>query len=274
MSALCLRRWLIAAAASVGLGACVSPPLPVVQASDYRPVLRSTLVSRTDPTFVQAQVREGGYWLTVLARRDPAVALVPVAVMRHAGDGADASVSVQFLPDARNPVLDVLALEQLYALMLRQDALGRYCLAVGPHQCDAVRQGGSHEALLRELAGERKRTASFAGHPFTMTPWRSISMNAVAAPTADHDDVAVQVLDESRPMPGATVYFNRAPHSGCAARANANGIASCRLVDQHGDDGDHGDEDADTQVIVTYPGSVGADRVLLPTTFALPVRKS
>jgi len=237
--------------------------------------MRSTLVSRTEPTFLQAQVRKGEQWETVLARRDDATTEpVPVAVVRYAGSGADALVSVQFVSDRSSPALDVLGFEELYAVMLRHDAQGRYCVSLATRPCDAARDGVSHAALLRQLAGERKRAASVAGDPFPVMAWRSISMYATAAPSSDPDDVAVQVSDESGPMVGVTVYFNRAPHSGCAAKTGADGVAACRLVDQHGDDDGDADEHVRTRVIVTYPGDVGPDRVLLPTTVVLPARKS
>jgi len=275
MSAHGLWRGLLAAG-SIGLAACASPAGPVVQASAYRPVMRSTLVSRAEPTFLQAQVQKGEQWETVLARRDATRAAepVPVAVIRYAGSGADELVSVQFVSDRGSPALEVLGLEELYAVMLRHDAQGRYCLSLGPRPCDASRDGVSHAALLRQLAGERKRAASIAGDPFPMTTWRSISMHAAAASSSDPDDVAVQVSDESGTMVGVTVYFNRAPHSGCAAKTGADGVAACRLIDQHGDDDGDADEHARTRVIVTYPGDVGPERVLLPTTFVLPARSS
>lgn len=66
------------------------------------------------------------------------------------------------------------------------------------------------------------------------------------------------------------IYFNRAPHSICAARTRADGLAICRLEDQHGDEGEHHDDAV--PVIATYPGSVRADGVLLPTTYVLSIK--
>lgn len=269
-----MGRWLLAAAGAL-LAACASLPAPELPASAWRPVLRSTLVSRAEPGFVWAQLAQGGHRQTVLARREGLAVPMPVAVANEAGEGAEAAVSVQFLPAAAAPALDLLALEQLYALMLRREAQGRYCLAIGLRACDAARQPISHEALLRALAAERQRAATAAGLSFVPVPWRSISMDAAAARAGDAhgDEVAVQVSEQDRPMPGVTVYFNRAPHSGCAAKTGADGVAACRLVDQHGEDGGHEDEEADARVVVTYPGDVRADRVLLPTTFVLPRRE-
>ncbi|HWH84113.1 MAG TPA: hypothetical protein VNU71_17925 [Burkholderiaceae bacterium] len=266
-------RWWLIAATSVLLAGCASRPAPALQAHDYRPVLRSTLVSRDEPTFVQARIRQGSQWAVVLARRGPDEAPVAVAVMRYAGHGGDEHVSVQFLPDASSAALNVLALEQLYALILRHEALGRYCFAVGSRPCDAAGRAVAHAGLLRELAGERAHAAALAGSPFAMTPWRNVAMNPIATAPSDPDDVAVQVSDDSGPMSGVTVYFNRAPHSGCAGKTSANGVAACRLVDHHGDDDDTR-EDARTPVVVTYPGDVRVDRVLLPTTFVLPAHGS
>lgn len=264
--------WLLAAA-SLGLGACASSPLTEVPASDYQAAPRSLLVSSADYAFVQADVRQGERAATVLARREGASAPVPVAIARYKESDGDASVSVQFLPNKTNPEGDVAALEQLYAMMLRHDALGRYCLAVGPRPCDDTSRSLSHEELLRELAAKRQATVALVSHSPSIPPWRSISMSAVAQTKADSDDdVAVKVADESRPMQGVTVYFNRAPHSVCSGRTGPNGVASCRLVDQHGDEDDHAGDTGHPQVVVTYPGNVGADRVLLPMTFVLPER--
>jgi hypothetical protein len=51
------------------------------------------------------------------------------------------------------------------------------------------------------------------------------------------------------------------------AKSDAQGLATCELVDYHGDDGD-GDEGA-VPVVATFSGDVGANRVLVPTTFVL-----
>jgi len=265
------RRWLVAGAfASTALGACASAPTPALPASEYRPVPRSTLVSRSDPAFVQARLSDGAQRMTVLARRNPAGEPVPVAVVRSVGDGAKALVSAQLIPNGADPALEVLAREQLYALMLRHDAQGHFCLTTGARPCDAADHSVSHDELLRELAAERRRAASQTVLPFATVPWGSVSMSAAALAASDPDDVAVRVAGDSGPMAGVTVYFNRAPHSSCGAKTGVDGVAACRLVDQHGDEGAHEDEDAYSQVIVTYPGDVRPDRVLLPTTFVLP----
>ena len=70
-------------------------------------------------------------------------------------------------------------------------------------------------------------------------------------------------------MPGATIIFNRAPHSGCVAKSRGDGIATCRLVDQHGD-GDSHAEEGKAPVVATFPGDVRDGRVLVPTTFLMP----
>ena len=72
-------------------------------------------------------------------------------------------------------------------------------------------------------------------------------------------------------MEGASVYFNRAPHSGCSARSLPDGIATCLLVDQHGDEDSHSEDDK-VSVLATFPGEVRPERVLLPTTLIMNPR--
>jgi hypothetical protein len=79
----------------------------------------------------------------------------------------------------------------------------------------------------------------------------------------------VRVIAHDRPLQGADVFFSRAPHSGCVARSDAAGLAACELVDYHGDDGD-GDASG-VPVVATFSGDVRPDRVLVPTTFVLPL---
>ena len=51
-------------------------------------------------------------------------------------------------------------------------------------------------------------------------------------------------------------------------RAGGDGLATCQLVDQHGDDESHSEE-GKVPVVATYPGDVRAGRVLVPTTLVL-----
>jgi hypothetical protein len=85
---------------------------------------------------------------------------------------------------------------------------------------------------------------------------------------ADPDEVGVRISSDHGPMEGATIFFNRAPHSSCMAQSRETGLATCHLVDQHGDDESHSGHDK-VPVLATFPGNVRAERVLLPTTLVL-----
>jgi hypothetical protein len=237
-------------------------------AHDFRPAPRSTLVASRDVNFLVAQESRGGVLTMVLARERAGFPPQPVAQLVQQRQDAEVHVSVQRLPEpvsAPDPATDeVAALEHLYALVLRREPEARYCLGGGPQRCDPARDGVSHAELLRALAAARDRAA--ARTP-TATPWRVVDMSRAPAGTADADVVGVRATTHRAPLEGVAVHFNRAPHSLCVARTGPDGVATCRLEDQHGDG--HLHDHAGT-VVATFPGDVRPDRVLLPTTYVLP----
>jgi hypothetical protein len=79
----------------------------------------------------------------------------------------------------------------------------------------------------------------------------------MAPASVDGDQVGVRITSDRVPMAGATVFFNRAPHSGCVAKSAENGVARCVLVDQHGDDESHDDHDK-VRVVATFPAMFAA----------------
>jgi hypothetical protein len=93
-------------------------------------------------------------------------------------------------------------------------------------------------------------------------------MATVVASGADADEVAVRVTTEEGAVEGVSIYFNRAPHSSCVGKSGKDGLATCHLVDQHGD-GDAHEDDGAVAVVATFPGDVRADRVIAPTTLVL-----
>jgi hypothetical protein len=240
--------------------------LPV--ALEFRPASRSTLVASRDVNFLVAQEKRGGVLTMVLARERAGFPPQPVAQLVQQRQDAEVHVSVQRLSEpvsAPDPATDeVAALEHLYALVLRQEPEARYCLGGGPRQCDPARDGVSHGELLRALAAARDREAP---RTRTATPWRVVDMSRAPAGTADADVVGVRATTYRVPLEGVAVHFNRAPHSLCVARTGPDGVASCRLEDQHGDGHLH---DHAAAVVATFPGDVRPDRVLLPTTYVLP----
>ena len=69
----------------------------------------------------------------------------------------------------------------------------------------------------------------------TGVAWRSVTMAGEPKGASD-DRVGVRISLHGTALGGATVIFNRAPHSGCKAKSSPDGIATCDLVDQHGDE--------------------------------------
>jgi hypothetical protein len=242
------------AAACALLASCASEPVAVPTALEYRPALRSTLVSSRDVTFVVAQWQRGAEQTTVLARQQAGAAPHPVARLVQMRQGSELQVSVQRLPESGSGAgradQESAALEQLYALVLRQEPQARYCLGSGGRPCNPERGGVSHAEVLLALAD----------------PWRVVAMTGAPTQSSDADVVGVRATAHQVPLEGVAIYFNRAPHSLCTARTGADGLAACRLVDPHGDEHDH---DHAAPVVATFPGDVRTDRVLLPTTYVL-----
>jgi hypothetical protein len=270
---LSLRSCLALAAACVLLASCASEPVALSPAMDFRPVPRSALASSPELNFVVAQQARGAELMTVLARRQAGAPPLPVARLVQVRSGPASHVSVQRLPasvnvpgrsDQESASLALAALEQLYALLLRQEPQARYCLGSGDQPCDAQRDGVSHGQVLQALAEAREGAA---GHAPAAVPWRLVEMTQAPVRSGDADLVGVRAMAQHGPLEGVAIYFNRPPHSLCIARTRADGVAVCRLVDQHGDEHEH---DHAARVVATFPGDVRRDRVLLPTTHVLP----
>jgi hypothetical protein len=235
-------------------------------AAEPKPAARSTLVSSPDLQFEIAETQQGASQVVRLLHRP--VSGEPFAVAEMVSAKPEGVVSIRRLPlppgDAK---LEVATLEHLYVFAIAQEPLGSYCLAAVARACDESKGRLSHAQLLRELVEARNgavRKQNPAGRP---VPWRVISMAPAATDSRDADQVAVRVSTGREPLQGANVYFNRAPHSGCAAKSDAKGLAACRLVDQHGEDAE--EDESRVPVVATFSGDVRADRVLVPSTFVV-----
>ena len=239
---------------------------------EYGPVLISRIVSRQDLQFRTANGERAGVRTTVLAYQAPGEMPSPVAVMTFSRSGDATYVSIHRLPLPKSVAdsddVNLATLEHLYTLALRQDPEARFCLADGDQQCDAAKSGGSHAELLRELARTRQHALGMAKSAGISVPWQVVWLASAGVNRADPDEVGVRIITDQGTMEGATVYFNRAPHSGCMARSLGDGLATCHLVDQHGDEDSHS-EGAKIPVLATFPGDVRAEQVLLPTTLIM-----
>lgn len=258
--------------ACAAVSAFATPPPGTAVNLSYQSLPASTLVSRRDLQFQVAQVPGTDGRTTVLAYRPPGGQPTPVATITASGSGQDARVVIRQLPlpvvgvDER--VLHVTVLEHLYGLTMRQDPEGRFCFADGNRTCDPRQPRRTHADALRAVAAARAQALAGAGHAIVGAPWASVSLSPAAVRGSHQDEVSARVALGQEPLPKARLFFNRAPHSSCSATSDVAGVATCVLVDQHGDDGDDADVGA-VPVSATFPGSVAADRVLLPTTMIL-----
>jgi hypothetical protein len=254
---------LVAAAACALMASCASDPVAPSAALHFRPMARSALVSSRDVNFLVAQWQKDAESTTVLARQQGGGTPHPVARLVQVSQGPRQLVSVQLLPEYASAAVradhQIAALEQLYAMVLRQEPDARYCLGSGEHACSPDRDRVSHAQVLLALARQRKELTD---HISVAVPWRSVEMMG-AARSWDADMVAVRATADRVPLEGVVIHFNRQPHSLCVARTNADGVAACRLVDQHGDEHEH---DHSAPVVATFPGDLRTHQVLLPTT--------
>ena len=205
--------------------------------------------------FTLSVARRPGEQITTLLHEALPVARITFRSPSPVGEG---SLTIERLALSKPaPDLDIAILERLYVLSLRQETESKYCFAEAGRKCEPTLSQGE---LLRKLVAARARAKPGV-------PWQVVTMTARKVKGGTPDDVSARVTLEGRPLEGTPLYFNRAPHSTCTAKADAQGVATCKLVDQHGhDDGDHDD----AAVVVTYPGDVRADFARVPMTLVIP----
>lgn len=254
------------AIAIVGAAPALASDAP--SGADFRPAPRSVLTGTGGPVFELIDTTHGEVTTTLLAWRQAGATRQPVArLTQQERPGGPREVSIERL-GAPADEHEAATIAQLYAIVLRLDPAARYCLGRNPTgdgaPCDAARDGIAHDELLRTLADRRAALpAARMGAP----AWQIVRVEAVPTRSWDADVVSARAIGPDGPMAGVTLYFNRQPHSICAARTRADGVAVCRLVDQHGDEHEH---DHTLPAVATFPGDVGAARILLPTTRVLP----
>jgi len=149
-------------------------------------------------------------------------------------------------------------------LALAQNPHAEFCLSGFGHTCFTPTGDYVHPKLLRELSEAREQALVRTHRTSSSMPWQNVTMTSEPKGASD-DRVGVRVKHEGVPLGGATVFFNRAPHSGCSAKSSSDGIVTCDLVDQHGDEDPH-EGQAHVPILATFPGDVQPDRILLPTT--------
>jgi hypothetical protein len=278
-------------------------PIAAAASPALQPAQRTALATRADLRFGLLRQRSAAGASTLLAWLPVGQPPQPVARLDLAQQGDTPVVTVQLLPHGVSangdglPLAGAVAattdagsiaaelalatLEQLYSLLLRQEPGARYCLQddlhagpyTGPHTGQAAPQPAPDAAVpdcptttlsqaeaLRHLAALRTRAVQRAS---AVVPWQVVVLQPGPQPSWDADLVTVQATGPQGPLAGLAVYFNRAPHSICQARTGTDGVASCRLEDQHADGHQH---DHAAVVVATFPGDLRPDRVWLPTT--------
>ena len=267
-------------------GAAAPPPGTVLL-----PAPPSALVTRRDLVFVLARWQDDVVTTTLLALRQPGAEPRPVARLQQWRQDSELQVSVQRLHTRSDSAdaadIEMAALEHLYGLVFRLQPLASFCLnerrdeggneglieglIEGAGICDVTQGRLSHAGMLQALAALRAQAASrvvSAQGTAKPVPWRVVHMRDAAQRLGDVDTVSVRAIEPDGPIHRLAVHFDRAPHSICTTRTDADGVATCRLEDQHGDGGQH---DHATAVVATFPGELRPDRVLLPTTAVLAI---
>jgi hypothetical protein len=238
-------------------------------------VTPSKLVSRRDLEFRRAEEQWRAFRITLLMyQSDSAHRPSPVVVVSSFQVGGKEHIWVQRTPRSQPGIeetdVEIATIEHLYSLALEQNPEAGFCLSGFGHTCSEPGSDYTHPRLLRELAEARERNLMSAHRTVTSVPWRSVTM--VAEPKgAGPDRVGVRITLQGTPLADATAIFNRAPHSGCKAKGSFDGVVTCELVDQHGDE-DPDEDKEHTPILATFPGDVQRDRILLPTTLTWYLR--
>ncbi len=252
------------------LASCAGTPSRRLSPEDFRPAPRSMLLSSPGIEFGLAQTQHDAVQTTVVARREGDGGVRPVARLVRRQQGAQEHVTIEpnvpARPGARRRTAERAVLEQLYTLVLRMDPQASYCLKLADTACESG-DALSHARALQMLAEVRAQAVDDGP---AIVPWRVVDMVSLPVRSWDADVVGVRVVGRDGPIQGVSIYFNRAPHSLCIARTGADGVASCRLQDQHGDEHQH---DHAAAVMAVFPGDVQPERILPPTTFVLPAPK-
>lgn len=249
-------------AAFLTLACGFAEPSELPAGLQYTPAPVSALVARQDVPFVIASAMKDQKLFTVLAHRKDGSQPNPVAWLTSTEQNSNRLISLKSV--AAPGVERVTALEHLYALVMRQDPFARYCFSEGATACDAAKAGRNHSGVLLQIAAARQHALVESGAPLGAAKWRSITLRPTRE-GKDADIVSAVAFDGEKPLENVNVFFNRAPHSSCTAKTTRQGLAKCRLVDQHGDEHDPAVERA-TPVLAVYPGDVGPAVVRLPTT--------
>ena len=221
----------------------------------------SKLISRPELKFVLDQRQSESRQLATLLHEDSGGKRTEVALIEASVAKGRARVAVRSF--AASGDMGIATLERLYTLVLRMDPEAGFCFTQGTGGCDASLGLDSHSDALRRIALARENALTRAAAPGAS--WRPVSMGLVETGSRDPDVVSVRLSSAGVPLADVRIFFNQAPHSACVGKTDADGVAKCRLVDEHGDEDEHAGELR--AVVATFPGDVKAEPVLPPTTY-------
>jgi hypothetical protein len=248
--------------------------VPLISPASTGRAADSALISRRDVEFNTSHAEWKGHRLTMLWADSPREGSKLVAVNISTVEGGAGRTSISWLPQppgarGREAMLNLTSLEHLYAMTLATAAEGEFRFATGIDGADGSATS-SQADVLRKIAAARQCIVGNLGWQAgdAVARWEVVLMEShETANHGDNDAVAVRVKSESGPLSGAHVSFARAPHSGCAAMSDAQGVAACTMQDLHM----HGahEDGHDAPVVATFRGNVGPAEIQLPTTLVL-----
>lgn len=170
---------------------------------------------------------------------------------------------------ARDAVV-LASLEHLYVQALSQDPASRFSLAVHPLNARMQALALSSVELpgfLQHIAVMRACIGQHADVKPVPVSWEVASLKSVRMPKKETDAAAVALVVAGKPMAGVRVFLDRAPHYACSGLTDAKGVMSCVLEDTHGHKHVHESHEGQEHapIIASYPGSVTASSIKLPT---------
>jgi hypothetical protein len=254
--------------------AALQQDLPsILRHAKSQPAPASTLLTDGNVQVDLASADWRGNQLAMLVLRDPSAAPRILAVVARTQHPPGSDVEYHWFPTTAKGcqprTLDLAALEHLYRFAVNDAATHSYRFAAIENSAAARgRKPGTrltHAQLLTRIAQARECVAGALRTSGTAAPkpWRMVSIESMRA-TKDPKHVAARVSDMHGPVAGATILFTREPHLECSGTTDRSGVAACVLEDTHGHD-DHGEHE-EAKTIAAYPGNVGPQVIMLPTT--------
>lgn len=235
---------------------------------------RSALV-RADVPLSTETVEWNGSSITIVMHQPSTGAARPVAAaITDRSRWRSTRVSLLALSslasERQGALLDVARQEHLYTMGFRQDANARFCIGANK-ACDGDQLLSQAEALQRIARRRECVSATLPDGARAASPsWRTVQLEPSEGASSAKPAVSVRVSDAAGPVAGAQILFTKLPHSACSATSQADGTATCVLADNHGHAGGHPEFDREP-VVVTFPGDLRRNPILLPTTQLLRV---